>query len=151
MCVWMLRNGRSKKDVERYVRDEYGLLPKFAPFSNPFDETCVNAVPVSVSSFLNSADFEEAMYGVSDRENPYKDGDKALFWDYEKTWLDMFVDESQTLIKYRDEYVKDRLLDFEGRDGVPTTLKASLYSRYLYWTEESPAGFEKCYKEQYLS
>lgn len=114
MCVWMLRNGRSKKDVERYVRDEYGPFPKFAPFSNPFDETCMNAVPVSVFCFLNSTDFEEAMYGVPDRDNPYKDGEKALFWDYEKTWLDMFVDESQTLIKYRDEYAKNGLLDLRA-------------------------------------
>lgn len=90
-------------------------------------------------------------YYKGEKENPYKDGNKALFWEYEKKWLDMFLDESQTLIKYRDEYVKDGLLDFESKDNVPTTLKSILYNRFLYWSEGSPDEFRKFYKEQYLA
>jgi hypothetical protein len=89
-------------------------------------------------------------YYKGENENPYKDGNKALFWEYEKNWLDMFLDESQTLIEYRDEYVKDGLLDFESKDDVPTTLKAMLYNRFLYWLEGSPTEFKKFYNEQYL-
>lgn len=61
MCVWMMRKGYTKADMKSYVESEYGALPKFKPFSNPFDETCMNAVPVSVSCVLNSTCFEEAI------------------------------------------------------------------------------------------
>lgn len=89
-------------------------------------------------------------YYKGEKENPYQDGNKALFWDYERKWLEMFLDESDTLVAYRDEYEKDGLLDFESKDGVPTTLKALLYNRFLYWTEGSPDGFKKFYREQYI-
>ncbi len=61
MCVWMMRVGHKKADMEAYVMKEYGSIPKFVPFSNPFNETCMNAVPVSVSCVLNSNGFEEAI------------------------------------------------------------------------------------------
>lgn len=61
MCVWMMRKGYTKADMKSYVESEYGSLPKFKPFSNPFDETCMNAVPVSVLCVLNSTCFEEAI------------------------------------------------------------------------------------------
>lgn len=60
-CIYAMRNGYTKKDIKSYVCDEYGKLPKFKPFSNPFDETCMNAVPVSVSCLLASSSFEEAV------------------------------------------------------------------------------------------
>lgn len=61
MCVWMMRKGYTKADMKSYVESEYGSIPKFVPFSNPFDETCMNAVPVSVSCVLNSTSFEDAI------------------------------------------------------------------------------------------
>ena len=89
-------------------------------------------------------------YYKGEQKNPYADDSKAQFWEYEKKWLDMFLDESPTLVDYRDEYVKDGLQDFESKDDVPTTLKAMLYNRFLYWLEGSPAEVKKFYKEQYL-
>ena len=61
MCVWMLRNGQSKEVIKAYSESEYGALPAFVPFSNPFNETCMNAVPVSVSCLLHSTSFEDAV------------------------------------------------------------------------------------------
>lgn len=61
MCVFMMRWGYTDADMKTYVESEYGAIPKFAPFSNPFNETCMNAVPVSVSCVLNSTNFEEAI------------------------------------------------------------------------------------------
>ena len=61
MCVWMARVGYKKAEMKAYVEGEYGSLPEFVPFSNPFNETCMNAVPVSVSCILNSTCFEEAI------------------------------------------------------------------------------------------
>lgn len=61
MCVWMVRKGHTKADVKDYVKKEYGSIPVFVPFSNSFNETCMNAVPVAVSCFLASTDFEDAI------------------------------------------------------------------------------------------
>lgn len=61
MCVFMSRWGFTNGDIMKYVVSEYGEIPEFVPFSNPFNETCMNAVPVSVSCVLNSTDFEEAI------------------------------------------------------------------------------------------
>ncbi len=88
-------------------------------------------------------------YYKGEKENLFSDGIKAQFWEYEKKWLEMFLDESPILVGYRDEYAKDGLLDFESKDDVPITLKAMLYNRFLYWSEGSPSEFKKFYKEQY--
>lgn len=61
MCVFMSRWGFTTDDITKYAVSEYGEIPKFVPFSNPFNETCMNAVPVSVSCVLNSTCFEEAI------------------------------------------------------------------------------------------
>ncbi len=61
LCVFMLRNGFPKEHVERFANREYGVLPEYRPFSNPFDETCMNAVPIAISCFLSSTDFEDAI------------------------------------------------------------------------------------------
>ena len=61
MCVFMSRWGFTTDDIIKYAVSEYGDIPKFVPFSNPFNETCMNAVPVSVSCVLNSTCFEEAI------------------------------------------------------------------------------------------
>lgn len=61
LCIYFLRNGADKPYIEQFVRREYGAIPAPEPFSNPFDETCMNAVPVSVSCFLQSNDFEDAI------------------------------------------------------------------------------------------
>lgn len=60
-CVWLLRRGAGKADIRKLVEELYGAVPDYRPFSNPFNETCMNAVPVAVSCFLASADFEDAI------------------------------------------------------------------------------------------
>lgn len=62
LCIYKLRNGGSKVDVLDYVESGYGEIPDYEPFSNPFLETCMNAVPVSVSCFLASTSFEDAIH-----------------------------------------------------------------------------------------
>lgn len=61
LCIFMLRRRYSKKQVMKFVESQYGKIPPYRPFSNPFDESCMNAVPVSVSCFLASTDFEDAI------------------------------------------------------------------------------------------
>ena len=61
LCIFKLRMGASKEEIQEYSESQYGLLPKYKPFSNPFDETSMNAVPVSIACFLASEDFEDAV------------------------------------------------------------------------------------------
>lgn len=60
-CIYLLRRGHTKSEILSLVKKEYGSIPKFTPFSNRFDETCMNAVPVAVSCFLESTSFESAI------------------------------------------------------------------------------------------
>lgn len=61
MCVFMARTNYSKDKISSFVSDFYGNLKMPPMFSNPFDETCQNAVPVAVSCFLESNSFEETI------------------------------------------------------------------------------------------
>ena len=58
--VFGLRQGRSKDEIKDFISQHY-TIPKYEPFSNPFDETCQNAVPVAVSCFLASNSFDDAI------------------------------------------------------------------------------------------
>lgn len=60
-CIYILRNGGTKEHIRLLAKAEYGKIPEYAPFSNPFDESCMNAVPVAISCFLESTDFEDAI------------------------------------------------------------------------------------------
>lgn len=61
LSIFMLRRGNTKEQVTRFVESKYGKIPAYRPFSNPFDESCMNAVPVAVSCFLASTNFEDAI------------------------------------------------------------------------------------------
>lgn len=60
-CIYALRTGCSKQEVLLYAKSEYGDIPVYRPYSNPFDETCMNAVPVAIGCFMDSKDFEDAI------------------------------------------------------------------------------------------
>ena len=57
-------NGESvaaaKAVFAKYVGQYYDI-PKYKPFSNPFKETCMNAVPVAAACLLASTGFEDAI------------------------------------------------------------------------------------------
>ena len=59
--VFYLRTLHDKKNFREWIESIYGKLPEYKPFSNPFEETCMNAVPVAASCFLASTDFEDAI------------------------------------------------------------------------------------------
>lgn len=60
-CIYALRKGCSKQEILRYARSEYGNIPAYRPYSNSFDETCMNAVPVAIGCFIDSTGFEDAI------------------------------------------------------------------------------------------
>lgn len=59
--VFFLRNDKDKSLFGEWLEGLYGKLPEYRPFSNPFDESCMNAVPVAASCFLASRSFEDAI------------------------------------------------------------------------------------------
>lgn len=60
-AIWRLRHGAPKETAAENVKQCFGWLPEFRPFSNEFNETSMNAVPVAVSCFLASDSFEDAV------------------------------------------------------------------------------------------
>lgn len=91
-------------------------------------------------------------YYKGEKENPYESGNKALFWDYERAWIDKSVDEKDdTFGDMLDEYIAAGLSEFEMRDGIPATLKALLYNRFCHWQMADAASFKKWYHQSYLN
>lgn len=93
---------------------------------------------------------ELCRYYKGETENPFDDGSPAKFWNYERTWVDMMLTESDLLVVCWGGYAADGLADFERHDGVPALLKALLYNRYQYWMQGTTSGFKKFYKQRYL-
>lgn len=60
-CIYALRRSCSKQEILRYARSKYGDIPVYSPYSNPFNETCMNAVPVAIGCFIDSNGFEDAI------------------------------------------------------------------------------------------
>ena len=60
-AIFRLRGGAPKETAADNVAKIFGWLPEYRPFSNKFDETVMNAVPVAVSCFLASDSFEDAV------------------------------------------------------------------------------------------
>lgn len=97
-------------------------------------------------------------YYKGEKENPYKEGNEALFWDYEKKWIELTFEayqgnDSPILGTYINEYVSAGLGQFDMTDTAPATLKALLFNRYLHFTsysiKEGAEPFKKFYNEQY--
>lgn len=94
-------------------------------------------------------------YYKGEKENPYKSGNKALFWDYERAWIDLSVDkEDNALGNMLDEYIAAGLSEFEMQDDTPIALKALLFNRYGHWLGgygliEDAKSFKKFYLNEY--
>lgn len=59
-AIFRLRHGAPKETAADNIEKVFGWLPEYRPFSNNFDESSMNAVPVAVSCFLASTSFEDA-------------------------------------------------------------------------------------------
>lgn len=62
-ATYELKHGKPKEEVIKQAMVFLGIdeLPPFVPFSNPFNETIYNCVPVAFSCLLASHDFESAI------------------------------------------------------------------------------------------
>ena len=96
-------------------------------------------------------------YYKGEAVNPYKTGRDPLFWEYERSWVNLTLDTVSSGIKSSerafgsilDDYMAVKLGPFNRRDGVPITLKAVLFNRLGKWSCLSMLEFANEFKEIY--
>ena len=89
-------------------------------------------------------------YYKGEKENPHPEGNEALFWDYERIWVDAMMKDSDLLPEYIEEYIGIGLRNFEKADDTPTSLKALLFNRFCHWNSGSMIDCLEPFKEFYL-
>lgn len=64
-CIWMARNGKSKKEIQDYIEFKYGydLSIPWEVYHRDYgwDVSCQGTVPPAIVCFLESEDFEDAI------------------------------------------------------------------------------------------
>lgn len=95
-------------------------------------------------------------YYKGEKNNPYENEDKAMFWEYEKVWIDEMSkpEESDLLVGNTSEYINAGLLSWNETDGTPYLLKALLFNRYRQWLggyglDNDIENFKKWYQTKY--
>ncbi|MCI1732990.1 MAG: hypothetical protein LKM33_01310 [Bacteroidales bacterium] len=92
-------------------------------------------------------------YYKGESEMPYDD-DRALLWYYECKWVEFHKTQKKFLEEQLQDYYKFGYQTFSSEDGVPVSLKAVLFNRYMHWSGyASPIdnkGFMEWYKKYYL-
>lgn len=80
------------------------------------------------------------------------DEELSLMGSYEKIWIQKMIDDREFLKQNNNMYIEFGLETFSLDDGVPLSLKAILFNRYMHWcyggTVES---FKTFYFEHYLN
>lgn len=85
---------------------------------------------------------------------PYASNFERRLWEYERHWVET---PDEDLADEVSSYRRFGLRDFSSGDGVPETLKALLWGRFIHWggigVEQSPSpeAFKRWYRERYLS
>ena len=85
----------------------------------------------------------------------YYKGDEAssssLLGGYERRWVESMLSERERIMDIADEYDLRWLETFNAGDGVPLSLKATLFNRYFHWSDYSTIdNFKHWYLECYL-
>lgn len=76
---------------------------------------------------------------------------KATFWNYEKKWIELLMEDDISVDEMVVIYVNRGLGKFAQEDDTPLTLKALLFNRYLHWnTQCSTEDFKQWYEKEYL-
>ena len=72
------------------------------------------------------------------------------FWNYERKWVELSLDESDMLNQLVDEYVAYGLRDFSQLDNTPLSLCALLFNRFSRWKGCYIDEFREWYNREYL-
>lgn len=90
-------------------------------------------------------------YYKGEKDNPYKGGYEALFWDYEKGWVEASLIKFEFLFEYISDYIGVGLRDFEKTDDTPLSLKALLFNRFCHWDSGSAVDCVEPFMDFYLN
>lgn len=105
---------------------------------------------------------DHCRYYKGEDNNPFdgKDPNKAMFWFYEKYWVDAKNQSTKNneagrykknlISEYLTEYNNNGLANFSFNDNTPVTLKALLFNRYSHFSMCDAEGFKKFYLKEYL-
>lgn len=95
-------------------------------------------------------------YYKGEEINPFKDGNKAAFWDFERYWVVQTIksdgEENKNLSEYINDYIRNGLGDFEKFDDTPMALKAIIFNRFAQGFQSMDAAkepFKDFYKREY--
>lgn len=84
------------------------------------------------------------IYYKGEKEYPFREADKQMFWLGEKWWTEQTELASdagcERIAPILKEYTNAGLSNFEMYDGVPITLKAVLFNRYCKYAERTDIG-----------
>lgn len=91
-------------------------------------------------------------YYKGEEENPFegKDQNKAMFWFYERHWVNEISKNENLISEYLSDYLRNDLDNFSFNDHIPITLKALLFNRYNHWNMGGAEGFKEFYLKEYL-
>ena len=75
-----------------------------------------------------------------------------LFWDYEKKWVEDYLNNNESVESWRNTVKKNQLGDFATKHHVPDTLVGLLYNRFMHWGSgyETTDDFYHWMEEHYL-
>ena len=61
--IFLLRKGATKEDIHQYITDNFYELPNYTETQPTyrFDESCEGTVPISISCYLESDSYEDAV------------------------------------------------------------------------------------------
>ena len=93
-------------------------------------------------------------YYKNEKENPYKKSVAGYFWDYEKKWIELSIENGDSMANIIEEYVDYGLADFNMQDDTPLSLKAVIFNRFLHWlggygVNEDKENFKVFYNNKY--
>ena len=96
------------------------------------------------------------IYYKGEKECPFREADKQMFWLGEKWWTEQTELASdagcERIAPILKEYTNAGLSNFEMYDGVPITLKAVLFNRYCKYAERTDIeGFKDLYQSTYIN
>lgn len=134
------------KALEYLPKEMQNVIEKFYIRFN-IDHSCLE--PLIKLNLTQEDLLRYCRYYTGENECPsYKN---ALFWDYEKRWIELMIENNMLLNEMISVYISNSLKDFERTDNTPISLKSLLFNRYSHWLREDADGFKKWYKSEYIN
>lgn len=100
---------------------------------------------------------KQCRYYKGEEENPFEGNENSqnakMFWEYERGWVFSTL-RGDTFEIIIDDYKWHGLDGFRADDGIPMSLKALLFNRYVHWCGgygNDREGFINFFNSNYLT